>query len=263
MDWTALKDQAIAFISEAAHRLYDPALRNLDIDTKEDADDLVTANDFAVQHFLSDKIKQAYPSHFVIGEEGEQYKNIPDHTITWIIDPIDGTTNYVHQYMNFAISIGIYYKGEGKVGIIYDVMADEMFTAVKGEGAYLNGKKLYPRKSIDFSRAIIGFNARWLVGSAGPKTKEVFAGMVRDVRATRSYGSASLELAYVAAGRLDAYVSMRLAPWDYAAAAIMISEAGGECTPLFDGDELFTESCSVLAGEKHVHEEMFARCNGQ
>ncbi|SDI65359.1 inositol monophosphatase family protein [Natribacillus halophilus] len=261
MDWTAIKDRAISFISEAAHRLYDPAIRKLDIETKEDADDLVTENDFAVQRFLTKKIKEAFPGHFVVGEEGEHEERIPEHTVTWFIDPIDGTTNYVHQYMNFAISIGIYFEGEGKVGVIYDVIADEMFTAVKGEGAYLNGKKLLPRRKVNFSQAIIGFNARWLVGRARPGTKEVFAGIVRDVRATRSYGSASLELAYIAAGRLDAYVNMRLSPWDYAGAAVLIAETGAECTPLFRGDQLFMESCTVLAGEKHVHEEILNRCN--
>ncbi|WP_211202236.1 inositol monophosphatase family protein [Salicibibacter cibarius] len=261
MDWTAMKDQAIAFITEAAHRLYDPAIRKLDIDTKEDADDLVTENDFAVQRMLTKKIKETYPTHFVVGEEGRHDKSTPENVVTWYIDPIDGTTNYVHQYMNFAISIGIHYEGEGKVGVIYDLIADELFSAVQGEGAYLNGKKLHPRRPVDLSRAIIGFNARWLVGRADATTKEVFANIVRDVRATRSYGAASLELAYIAAGRLDAYINMRLSPWDYAGAMVLLSETDAGCAPLFDHDTLFKDSCSMLAGEKNVFEDIYQRCN--
>ena len=263
MDWTAMKDHAIAFITEAAPRLYDPAIRKLDIDTKEDADDLVTENDYAVQRLLTKKIKETYPTHFVVGEEGEHKEPIPENAVTWYIDPIDGTTNYVHQYMNFSISIGIHYEGEGKVGVVYDLIADELFTAVKGEGAYLNGKRLHQRKTVDLSRAIIGFNARWLVGRADAKTKEVFAGLVRDVRATRSYGAASLELAYIAAGRLDAYVNMRLSPWDYAGAMVLLAETDAGCSPLFNHDTLFKDSCSVLAGEKNVFKEIYQRCNDE
>ncbi|MFB4158553.1 inositol monophosphatase family protein [Geomicrobium sp. JSM 1781026] len=260
INWSELKDEAISFVMEAAERIRTVEREQLHIDTKQDADDLVTDKDIEVQRILTEKVTRNYPNHDIVGEEGDE-ANVDPHAVTWFIDPIDGTTNFVHQAMNYAISIGIYQGGVGHIGIIYDVQANEWFTAVRGQGAYVNGKRLPNRRPVRFDQAIIGFNARWLVGRADEKMKDAFANIVREVRAVRSYGSAALESAYVAAGRLDAYVSLRLSPWDYAAAAVLLEETGGACCQLDGGVLHFDRECTYLAADEQVKTKMLAYLN--
>ena len=151
--------------------------------------------------------------------------------IVWLIDPIDGTINFVHMQRNFAISIGIYEDGIGRIGLIYDVIRDELYHTIKGNGVFMNNLSFNRLNSVKVSEAIIGLNSTWVT-----KNKRIdpaiLGALVKDIRGTRSYGSAALELASVAAGRLDAYISLRLAPWDFAAGKILIEELGGFITDL-------------------------------
>src|SRR5690606_18681315 len=131
--------------------------------------------------------------------------------IIWIIDPIDGTTNFVNQQRHFAISLAVYEDGVGQIGIIYDVMSNELFHCKSGEGAYMNDVLLLKLREKPLTESLIGLNATWLT-----KNKKidpsVLAPLVSKVRGIRSYGAASIEIAYVAAGRLDGYISLRLKP---------------------------------------------------
>ncbi|GAK07375.1 MULTISPECIES: inositol monophosphatase family protein [Geomicrobium] len=259
MNWSALKDEAVSFVKTAATRIVDVERESLHIDTKEDADDLVTDKDIEIQRLMTDQIRKFYPTHRIVGEEGDHDDVHNDDTITWIIDPIDGTTNFVHQSMNYCVSVGIYQRGIGYVGIVYDVKSEEWFTAVRGLGAYMNGKRLPKRASVPFEQAILGFNARWLVGKADESLKQGFQTIVRDVRAVRSYGSAALESAYVAAGRLDGYMSLRLSPWDFAAAKVLLEETGCECVKV-DGSPISIEDQSTyLAAVPNVSQEFLSR----
>src|SRR5699024_5890034 len=202
----------------------------LEITTKSHANDLVTTLDREVEDFLVTNIKRKYPSHSVLGEEGYgDHLNSLDGCI-WIIDPIDGTMNFVHQKRSFAISIGIYDDGIGEVGLILDVMSGVLYSAKKNEGAYKNNQKL-PRlnENLKLEETVLCLNHRWLLENS-LVNKEAMERLVKRVRGTRTYGSAALEFAYVAEGILGGYVSMSLAPWDVAAGAIIVNEVGGITT---------------------------------
>ena len=176
--------------------------------------------------------------------------------VVWIIDPIDGTMNFIHQKRNFAISIGIFENGKGKIGLIYDVTHDELYHAFQGEGAYINNTKLGKMKEVPLEESILAINATWITENRRIDPS-VLSPLVRRVRGTRSYVSAALELAYVAAGRMDVYVTMRLAPWDYAAGCILLDEVGGTYTTI-DGKPLnFLENHSIVAGNPAAHRAIF------
>jgi myo-inositol-1(or 4)-monophosphatase len=227
----------------------------LTIETKSNADDLVTNMDREVEEFLIGKIRQHYPEHQILGEEGsgDDVQSL-DGTV-WIIDPIDGTMNFVHQQTNFAISIAVYENGIGKVGVIYSVVNDEMFYAVKGKGAYMNELSLPSLKRVELEKSIIGINATWLTTNRRIDPA-ILIPVVDRCRGTRSYGSAAIELAFVAAGRLDTYLTMRLSPWDFAAGKVLIEEVGGTITNL-DGEDLsLLDRNSVFAGERHLHQHI-------
>ncbi|GAE91793.1 inositol-1-monophosphatase [Gracilibacillus boraciitolerans JCM 21714] len=199
------------------------------IDTKSSANDLVTEVDRETEKFFAEKIRDKYPSHRIVGEEGYGDKvDTLDGTI-WIIDPIDGTMNFVHQKRNFAISIGIYHDGiGGEIGLIYNVMEDVLYTGIRGgEGAFRNNEKL-PQltEQVSIDTSIIALNSSMAFDNNRINEKKVQQ-LIMDIRGTRSYGSAALEFAYVAEGIVDAYVTMRLAPWDIAAGLILVNEVGG------------------------------------
>jgi len=197
------------------------------IDTKSNPNDLVTEMDKAIERFFVNKIKDKYSEHFIFGEEGYGDEIISLEGTVWIIDPIDGTMNYVHQKRNFAISIGIYHEGIGEIGLIYDVMRDDLYDAIRGEGAFKNGVQLpMLDESVTLNESIIAMNHRWLCENSFINEK-VMQQLVKDIRGNRTYGSAALEFAYVAEGVIDGYIAMRLAPWDIAAGMIIVNEVGG------------------------------------
>lgn len=214
-------NQAIKWIREAGDIIRESIGEPLMIDTKSNPNDLVTQMDKNTEKFFVERIKQKYPSHSLISEEGfgDSLQNM-DGTV-WIIDPIDGTMNFVHQKRNFAISIGIYKNGVGEIGLIYDVMDDILYTAKRDEGAYKNGKKLPLLENKQLNESIFALNSFWTCKNNKVNHKKM-QDLVRRVRGTRSYGSAALEFAYLAEGMLDGYVTMKLSPWDIAAGAFCV-----------------------------------------
>lgn len=255
MDWNELCEQAIEWTKDAGKVIKDSFEEQLKIETKSNPDDLVTNMDREIETFFIDKINEKYPDHKILGEEGmgERIESLAG--TVWIIDPIDGTMNFVHQQTNFAISIGIYHEGVGMVGIIYNVVYDEMFHAIKGHGAYLNDRRLPILKEVELEKSIISINATWVTENRRIDPN-VLAPVVRKCRGTRSYGSAAIELAFVAAGRLDAYITMRLSPWDFAAGKVLIEEVGGTVTRL-DGESLdMLGQNSVFAAKTDLHEKI-------
>ncbi|ASN05894.1 inositol monophosphatase family protein [Virgibacillus necropolis] len=224
------------------------------VDTKSNANDLVTTMDKETEKFFVNKIKSEYPDHLLLSEEGfgDDVKSL-DGTV-WIVDPIDGTMNFVHQKRNFAISIGIYHDGVGEVGFIYNVMDDVLYSAIKGEGAYKNGAKIPNlEEHIEFNNAIIGLNHFWLCENRLVDEK-VMQQLVRTVRGTRTYGSAALEFAYVAEGIIDGYLTMRLSPWDIAAGIIIVNEVGGVTTNVSGENVNMVETNSILVCHPSIQE---------
>lgn len=222
------------------------------VTTKSNANDLVTTMDKSTEKFFAEQIKDIYPDHLILGEEGygDDVKSL-DGTV-WVIDPIDGTMNFVHQKRNFAISIGVYHDGVGEIGLIYDVMADFLYEAKKGEGAYKNGTKLSPlSNSLKLKESIIGMNHFWLCENRLVDEK-IMQSFVRTVRGSRATGSAALEIAYVAEGVLDGYLALGLSPWDFAAGIIIVKEVGGIITNHLGKDISMLDKNSLVVSNKQI-----------
>ncbi|NEU29515.1 inositol monophosphatase family protein [bacterium LRH843] len=257
INWLDLEKVARTWTYEAADLIKSKIASPFQIETKSNPDDLVTEVDRGVESFFYEKIRKIYPEHHFLGEEGVASELDSLDGTVWIIDPIDGTMNFVHQKRNFAISVAIYHEGVGMIGLVYDVMGDELFHAVKGHGAYINDVELVPVKERPLQESIVGVNGGWLVEKNNPFQNPLTA-LVRDIRGMRSYGSAAIEIAYVAADRLDAYMSVRLSPWDYAAAVILLGEVGCKAST-FSGDNLSLQGRStVIAGKPQLHKEIIS-----
>ncbi|WP_110112404.1 inositol monophosphatase family protein [Bacillus sp. CGMCC 1.16541] len=253
--WEKIDTYAKDWVKEAGKKIKESFSKELLIQSKSNPNDLVTNMDKEVEQFLIGKINEVFPDHRILGEEGYGENIESTEGIIWVIDPIDGTMNFVHQQRNFAISVGIFEDGVGQVGLIYDVVHDEMYHARKGQGAYMNDTRLPKLEPVPIEEAVVGLNATWVTANKRINPT-VLAPLVRRVRGTRSYGSAAVELAYVAAGRLDAYITMRLAPWDFAAGMILVDEVGGTVTSL-DGKPLsILENSSVFIGNATLHEQV-------
>ncbi|HLR66016.1 inositol monophosphatase family protein [Virgibacillus alimentarius] len=255
----SLFNHAKEWVLEAGAYIRNNINEPLTIDTKSNPNDLVTTMDKETEQYFSTKIKKTYPNHFILSEEGFGDDLSSLDGIVWILDPIDGTMNFVHQKRNFAISLGIYQDGIGEIGFIYDVMSDVLYSAKKGEGAYKNDVKLGPvNENVALEDAILVLNHFWLTKNR-LVDEHVMQDLVKRVRGTRTYGSAALEFAYVAEGIIDGYLSMRLAPWDIGAGIILLKEVGGRTTTidgnsvqLLEKNSIF--ACSPKLGEKIVEE---------
>ncbi|SDN23771.1 inositol monophosphatase family protein [Alkalicoccus daliensis] len=248
-----LKDTAVRYVEEAGIYIKEEMKKSYHIDTKANKNDLVTDVDKNVELLFKEKIEHDFPEHRLMGEEGS-FEDIKDlDGIVWILDPIDGTMNFVHMSTNFAVSVGIFENGKPLIGIILDVMNGELFVSLTGEGAYLNDKKLPLLEEKPLDEAIVSFNTGWVLKD------EKLQHIVKQVRGTRSFGSAALELAYVAAGRLDAYISMNLAPWDVAGGYALLQEVGGIATN-YEGNKLsFLDKDTLFAANPYIYREIDAQ----
>lgn len=256
-DWNKIDKFAKEWLQEARSKIIASFESTLTITTKSDANDLVTNMDEEIENFFVTNIRNQFPSHEILGEESIGHEIEQLDGVVWIIDPIDGTMNFVHQKRNFFISIGIYEDGVGQLGYLYDVVHNELYYGKKGEGVHCNEVKIPPIKDVPIHEAIVGISATWLIENKDTNKGEALIELVKDVRGTRSYGSAALEFSYVATGRLDAYISMRLAPWDFAGGKIIIEELGGIVTDL-DGKALnLLEKSPVLVTSSGLHEQIF------
>jgi myo-inositol-1(or 4)-monophosphatase len=258
MNWESIAAIAKQWVLEAGQTIRTSFEMKLDIQTKSNANDLVTNMDREVEQFFIKKVRETFPDHKILGEEGfgDDLENLDG--VVWLLDPIDGTMNFVHQQRDFAISVGIFEDGVGKVGLIYDVVRDELYHAVRGNGAYLNEKKLSELPQVDIQKAIIGINPTWLMENRRID-HNLLIPLARDARGLRSYGSAALEMAFVAAGRIDAYVALRLAPWDFGGGSILVEEAGGSVTNL-KGEKLdFLTKDTLLVAKPGLHEKILKK----
>lgn len=240
------------WIREAGQDIIASFKTSFSIDTKSNPNDLVTDIDKQTEQFFIEKINSHYPDHRIMGEEGFGDEVKDTKGIIWFLDPIDGTMNFVHQQTNFAISIGIYEEGVGKVALIYDVTKDELYHCMKGEGLFINEEKQEALQPVELSETLLAINATWVTENhrIDPRT---FSPLLKKIRGTRSYGSAAIEMAYVAAGRLDGYVSLRLAPWDFAAGKILIEEVGGVCTTVDNKPIDILKKNTIFVGNESFH----------
>lgn len=232
MNNAVIHKYVLNIIQEAANRIRQSFSQTMEIETKSGANDLVTNIDKEIEQFIVEKIRAFDDTHRILGEEGMSHEAFADlNGVVWIVDPIDGTMNFIRQQRNFTISIGIYENGVGKFGYIYDVVREELYYAIEGQGAFLNDQPLKKLKEIPLNEAIIGVNASWIAKNTRVNSEKI-GDLVRRARGTRSYGCATIEMMFVATGRMEAYLSMRLSPWDIAAGAVIAKEVGAEFTTL-------------------------------
>ncbi|WP_134704105.1 inositol monophosphatase [Ammoniphilus sp. YIM 78166] len=257
-DFNQMFEQAKAWAIEAGKlslaRLESP----IQFTYKSSPSDLVTHVDKEVEEFLVNMILKHYPDHGIVGEEGTFERDPKDFETLWIIDPIDGTTNFIHQKLNYVISIAVVHQEVGMIGIIYDPSRDELFCGRKGEGAYLNGQRLRLELPVKQQEALICTSLFWNQRAEKYGLEKVVYDLPRTCRGIRVYGCAALEMAYVAAGRVDAYVSLHLNPWDFAGGKVILEEAGGSVSNL-EGEELsFSGASTVVASNPFLYPELMA-----
>ncbi len=244
------------WIYEAAANIKSKMNEPLEIDTKSNSNDLVTELDKETERFFASKIREKYPNDFLYSEEGYGDKLSNFNGTVWVIDPIDGTMNFVHQKRNFAISVGIYQEGIGEIGFIYNVMDDVLYSAVRGKGAYRNNSKLPMLKdNVKVETSIIALNSLWACPNNKINEKKVQQ-MIKDTRGTRSYGSAALEFAFLAEGIVDGYLTMTLSPWDFAAGKIIYEEVGGITTQA-DGEPVdMLNANTIFASNRNIYDDI-------
>jgi myo-inositol-1(or 4)-monophosphatase len=215
--------------------------------------DLVTKVDKAVEETVSQIIRSRFSEHGFVGEEGGGGW---DRELTWVLDPVDGTTNFAHTLPNFVCSLACYRGQEPLVAAIFDPNRDELFVARRGGGAFLNGAPIHVDPAGQLQESLVGTNLMWDVREDRYYNLPGLQELGRNVRGVRSLGAAALELAYVACGRLSAFFQYRLAPWDFGAGVLMVTEAGGTISTL-DGAPLdIRQKCSVLASNGRIHEAL-------
>ncbi len=216
--------------------------------------DLVTDADLASQEAVRKVISAAFPSHNMLSEE-EPYVPGGDSEYRWIVDPLDGTTNYVHQVPQYAVSIGLEYRDEVICGVIYDPSTDECFYAERGQGAFLNGKRLKTSGIRDISKALVAVSFAAKVERDHPIINDFVEVLLR-AQAIRRTGSAALNLCYVAAGRFDAYWAKETKAWDVAAGILIVREAGGTVTAVDGSPFRLTNPRFISAATSELHAEL-------
>ena len=218
--------------------------------------DLVTEADIAAEELIIDRIRSHYPLHGILAEEsGETIQAGPSRSEwKWIIDPLDGTTNYAHGYPCFCVSIAVEHAGALEIGVVYDPMRDEMFAAERGGGATLNERRIRVSNVEDLNRAMMCTGFPYDVRTR-PDFARDFTNFTLHAQAVRRDGSAALDLAYVACGRFDGFWEDGLNAWDIAAGAILVTEAGGRITN-YDDEPLDIYTKKVVASNGRVHEAM-------
>ncbi|WP_017379523.1 inositol monophosphatase family protein [Paenisporosarcina sp. TG-14] len=257
MEHQMLDYYAKDLIKKAGIKIRHSFSSELAVESKSDANDLVTNIDKEIEQYFIHHIRKDYPGHLILGEEGFGDNVSALDGYVWMLDPIDGTMNFIHQQRNFAISLGIYKDGVGVLGYIYDVIHNELYSAQKGHGAYLNDEPIPVLESTTISEAIIGLSPNWIIPNRRIDNEGLIK-LVQDVRGIRSYGSAALELAYVATGRIDAYISLRLSPWDIAGGVVIAQEVGAVATNLNGQPLKFLEQDTFLVARKSIHETLLS-----
>lgn len=219
--------------------------QNLDIRTKSNVYDVVTRADKESEAFLIREIGAAFPDHAVLGEESGEHAGTSDYR--WVVDPLDGTNNYSQGLPVFTVSIGLQYRGETVLGVVYAPYFDELYTAMKGKGAFLNGKALQVSRKSELEHSVLGTGFPYDKDVNPDNNAANLAAILPHLRGIRRMGSAAYDLCCTAAGWLDGYWELGLSPWDMCAGALIVEEAGG-CIRSFRQNR----GISIIAGNADI-----------
>lgn len=227
-------DEAVAAAQEAGNLMLECFARNDAqgcIEEKANPADLVTKYDKQVEDLILNRLRGSFPDFRVVAEETASMEPLTDAP-TWVVDPIDGTTNFIHRQAECCVLIGLAIGRKSVLGVCFIPKLDELYTAVKGQGAYCNGRRIHASSCVELKQAMV--NTHFTSYSRGPKVVNRLLATFRDlmshpVRALRAGGSAGVDMMHVARGRLDAYFEVGIYPWDVCAGAVIVEEAGGVC----------------------------------
>ena len=218
--------------------------------------DYVTEVDRAAEATIIETLREVYPTHAILAEESGNIN--PDEDTSeyqWVIDPLDGTTNFIHGFPQYAVSIALLHKGVPVQAVVYDTNRNELFTASKGVGAFLNEKRIRVTNRTKLEESLIGTGFPYRVFEHVDAYLEIFKEMTKRSAGVRRPGAASLDLAWVAAGRLDGFWEFGLAPWDMAAGALLIMEAGGLVSDL-SGESNYLVTGNIVGGTPKVFNQL-------
>ncbi len=217
--------------------------------TEKSKNDFVSEVDKAAEQAIIEVLRKAYPDHSILGEESGSHSG---NDYQWVIDPLDGTTNYLHGNPQFAVSIALKFQGKLEHGVIYDPLREEMFSATRGSGAFLNDRRIRVSSRKGLEGALIGTGFPYRDLSNMEAYLKMFQDVTKVAAGIRRPGSAALDFAYVAAGRLDGFWELGLSEWDFAAGALLVREAGGTVTDI-GGGERYLETGNIIAGGIKAH----------
>lgn len=228
--------------------------------TQKSRHDFATEIDFAAEQDIVHIIRKAYPNHSILAEEsglneGTSGRGGDDDDVQWIVDPLDGTANFMRGLPQFAVSIAIQVKGVVEHGLVYDPFKQELFVATKGSGAMLDDRRLRINNKKQLDGAMVSMVLPFKTPKQQPKAFKLYSELAQVAGHHRRMGAAALDLAYVAAGRLDGYCETRLQPWDLAAGALIVSEASGIVSDLKGGKD-FLNRGEILAGGSRIYSEL-------
>ena len=222
---------------------------------KKKFNDFVSEVDVAAERAIIDTLRDVYPTHDFLGEESGSTSHQSD--FMWIIDPLDGTTNFLHSFPQYCVSIALQHKGEITQAVIFEPIRNDLYTAIKGRGAFLNDKRIRVSKCDKLQEALIGTGFPFRDLKYLDNYLNMFKFMIQKTAGIRRAGSAALDLAYVASGALDGFWEIGLSPWDVAAGGLLIREAGGIVTDLY-GQTGWLESGNILVASPKIHDDMQA-----
>ncbi|MEW6457339.1 MAG: inositol monophosphatase family protein [Acidobacteriota bacterium] len=223
-----------------------------DVDYKG-AVNLVTEADFVSQDFTKKEINRNFPEHGILSEENLEENS--SSNFRWIIDPLDGTTNYAHNFPIFSVSIALEENKEIVLGVVYNPILDELFWAEKGKGAYLNGSRIKVSSVSSLSESLLATGFPYDIRESDENNLNYFSKFALRAQAIRRCGSAALDMCYVGCGRFDGYWEIKLSPWDVAAGILIVKEADGMVSD-FNGSEIDMYSKEVLASNGKIHSQM-------
>jgi len=258
MGTEALKETALRAARWAGEVLREGFGREHEFSLKSSRVDLVTEYDRRAEEVIIEVIRERFPDHGLLAEESPGLAREAEYR--WIIDPLDGTTNYAHNYPIFALSIALERAGEVILGLVYGPILDELFLAERGRGATLNGERIHVSRTAELSQALLATGFPYDLERIGLNLRH-FANFIHRAQGVRRDGSAALNLCYLACGRLDGFWEMDLKPWDVAAGALIVAEAGGRVSD-FSGGELEIYGNEILASNGLIHAEMIRVLRG-
>lgn len=219
---------------------------------------LVTEIDKKSEKTIMDFIRKKYPSHNILAEESGGHKSSSDYL--WVIDPLDGTTNFAHGLPIFSVSIGVQYKDESIAGVVYDVMRDVVYSAEKGSGAFENDNKINVNNNDNIEKSLLVTGFPYNVAENPEKVFERFIEMLKVARAVRRLGSAAIDFCYVANGVFEGFWEVHLNPWDICAGKLIVEEAGGKVTD-FNGNPISIFNKTILSTNGKIHSKMIELLN--